>query len=297
MNDNMGSAMPKAPHGKAETFDHSQLGLSKANLKIVLQCEDRVRALGRRTTEGAFELGEQLAIVAPLTTERTFGKWAVWISGYSRAHAYTFITMATVLKPYRARLIQAGVRKNVMDKLAAAPEHVDEVLAEFEAGRPLSEKQVAAIIDGDEKAPEIALPYHGGIVGLRANAKAKQLLVISEFVGNITRIIADIERALEPVREGKRVLKGHLADNVEHRSRLARFQLENVALSVELNPANASQSRVQPFPEQSPWREVADLLWTLGGRASWPPEDLAAWLSATVLPRLAWSIDNGKPRS
>ena len=81
------------------------------------------------------------------------------------------------------------------------------------------------------------------------------------------------------------------------RQQLARFQLENVALSVELNPANASQSRVQPFPEQSPWREVADLLWTLGGRASWPPEDLAAWLSATVLPRLAWSIDNGKPRS
>jgi hypothetical protein len=286
--------MSKAPRGPVEVFDHSQLGLSKANLKIVLQCEDRVRALGRRTTEGAFELGEQLAIVAPMVPEGTFGKWAVWISGYSREYAYTFITMATVLKPYRARLIQAGVRKNVMDKLAAAPEHVNEVLAEFETGRPLSGKQVAAIIGGDEKVPEIALPCHGGVAGLRANAKAKQSLVISEFVGNITKIIADIEEALEPVQQGKRVLKGHLADNVEHRARLTRFQLENIALPVELNPANASQSRVIPFQEGSPWREVADLLWTLGGRASWPPDDLATWLSATVLPRLAWSIDDGK---
>lgn len=49
-----------------------------------------------------------------------------------------------------------------------------------------------------------------------------------------------------------------------------------------------------PFLEGSPWREVTELLYVLGGRGSWPREELAPWLSATVLPALAWSIDNGK---
>ncbi|MGB3540968.1 MAG: hypothetical protein WBA42_22665 [Mesorhizobium sp.] len=177
-----------------------------------------------------------------------------------------------------------------MEKLAASPEHVEEVLAEFEAGRRLTGKEVNAIIGVEEKAPDIFPPYHGGIAGLRANAKVKQELVISEFV----RIIADIENSLKPVQQGKRVLKGRLADKIEHPARLARFQLENVALPVELNPANAALSRVMPFPEGSPWREVTKLLYVLGGRDSWPREELAPWLSATVLPRLAWSIDSGK---
>jgi hypothetical protein len=171
---------------------------------------------------------------------------------------------------------------------------VEEVLTEFEAGRRLTGEQVKAIIGGDQKGPEIAPPFQGGVAGLRANAKAKQAQMVAEFTRNMTSIIADIEKALEPVRQGKRVLKGHLAENIEHRARLTRFQLENIALPVELNPANASQTRVIPFPEGSPWREVVELLWILGGRASWPPEELAPWLSDTVLPALAWSINSGK---
>jgi hypothetical protein len=286
--------MAKASDGKAENFDHSQLGLSPDKLEIVSECEERVRAVGRRTTEGTFELGEQLAIVAQMIPEGTFGKWAIWISGYTREHAYTFIRIATVLKSYKTRLIQARVRDNVMEKLAASPEHVEEVLAEFEAGRRLTGKEVNAIIGVEEKAPDIFPPYHGGIAGLRANAKVKQELVISEFVRSITWIIADIENSLKPVQQGKRVLKGRLADKIEHQARIARFRLENIALPVELNPANAALSRVMPFPEGSPWRGVTELLYVLGGRDSWPREELAPWLSATVLPTLAWSIDSSK---
>ena len=39
---------------------------------------------------------------------------------------------------------------------------------------------------------------------------------------------------------------------------------------------------------------MKELLWLLGGRDSWSREELAIWLSAEVLPRLAWSIDGSK---
>jgi hypothetical protein len=286
--------MAKASRKKEETFDHSQSGVADADLKAVLDYETKLLSLGRRTTKEVFETGELLAGAAPLIPKKTFGKWVAWITGYTRPHAYSFIKIATELKNQKARFVQAGVPATVMRKLASSLEHVEEVLTEFEAGRRLTGEQVKTIIGGDQKGPKIAPPFQGGIAGLRANAKAKQALMVAEFTRNMTSIIADIEKALEPVRQGKRVLKGHLAENIEHRARLTRFQLENIALPVELNPANASQTRVIPFPEGSPWREVVELLWILGGRASWPPEELATWLTDIVLPALAWSIDNGK---
>lgn len=94
------------------------------------------------------------------------------------------------------------------------------------------------------------------------------------------------------------MLKGKLADKIERLARLARFQLENVVLFVELNPNNSGASQVVRFPNASKWRGVEELLWVLGGRDSWPREELATWLSADVLPLLTWSIDSGKgPRN
>lgn len=90
------------------------------------------------------------------------------------------------------------------------------------------------------------------------------------------------------------MLKGQLADKIEHLARLARFQLENVGLFVDLNPNNSAASGVVSFPKGSRWRGVKELLWLLGGRDSWSREELAIWLSAEVLPRLAWSIDGSK---
>jgi hypothetical protein len=94
--------------------------------------------------------------------------------------------------------------------------------------------------------------------------------------------------------DGKRVLKGQLADKIERPARLARFQLENIALFVELNPNNSAASQVIGFPKGSKWRKVIELLWVLGGRASWPSEDLATWLNTGVLPLLAWAVGEGK---
>jgi hypothetical protein len=289
-----GKKMTKAPRKKVQAFDYSELDLEPAKLAVVKKCEAELVKLGRRTTEETFEAGEQLAIAVDLIPERTFGKWVATVTRYTRQHVHSFIRIATVLKDHKARLVQARVPATIMGKLASSPEHLPEVLAEFEAGQRLTAKQIAAIIRGEAGMSTPDLPNAGGIAGIRANALAKLKLGISEFARSIAEIITHIETALVPVREGKRVLKGQLADRIERLARLARFQLENVALFVELNPGNSAASQVIRFPEGSKWRGVAELLWILGGRDSWPREELATWLSSEVLPLLAWSIDSGK---
>ncbi|TPK87374.1 hypothetical protein [Mesorhizobium sp. B2-4-17] len=250
--------------------------------------------LGRRTTEETFDLGDQLNIAAALIPDRMFGKWAVSVSRYSRQHLFSLMKIATVLKAHKTRLVEARMSATAMGHLASSPEHVDEVLAEFEAGRSLTAKQIQAIVGSDNEKLDIDLPNHGGVAGLKANAQAKLKLGISEFTRNISSIIADVDAALVPALNGKRVLKGQLADKIERRARLTRFQLENIALFVELNPNNSAASQVMGFPEGSKWREVTELLWVLGGRDSWPREDLVPWLYAGVLPLLAWSVGDGK---
>jgi len=286
--------MTKTPRKKIQPFDYSELDLEPDKLAIVKRCEAELAKLGRRTTEETFEFGEQLAIAAELIPERTFGKWAVSASRYTRQHVSSLIKIAIVLKDHKARLIQARVPATIMGKLAASPGHLPQVLAEFEGGHPLTGTQVDAIIGGEKDVPASDLPNAGGIAGLRANAQAKLKLGISEFARNVAEIMGCIETALVPALEGKRVLKGQLADKIERLARLTRFQLENVVLFVELNPNNSAAIQVLHFPEGSKWRGMEELLWVLGGRDSWPRDELATWLSADVLPLLAWSIEGGK---
>ncbi|QPC91641.1 hypothetical protein [Mesorhizobium sp. INR15] len=286
--------MKKSPTRKAPTFDHSELGLGSAELKAIRKCEAEIMLLGRRTTEETFDLGDQLNIAAAFIPDGMFGKWAVSVSRYSRQHLFSLMKIATVLKDHRTRLVEARMSATAMGHLASSPEHVNEVLAEFEAGRSLTAKQIQAIVGGGNEKPDTDLPNLGGVAGLKANAQAKLKLGISEFTRKISSIIADIEAALVPALEGKRVLKGQLADKIERPARLARFQLENVATFVELNPNNSAASQVIGFPKGSKWREVTDLLWVLGGRDSWTREELAPWLQTGVLPLLAWSVGDGK---
>jgi hypothetical protein len=178
------------------------------------------------------------------------------------------INIATTLKAHNARLIQARVPATIMGKLSASPAHLAQVLGEFEAGHRLTATQVGDIIGGKKKIATSDLPNTGGIAGLRANAQAKLKIGVSEFVENVAGIMGYIETALIPTREGQRVLKGQLANRIERLARLTRFQLENVALFIELNPGNSAASQVVRFPEGSKWRSVEELLWV---RGNWAP--------------------------
>ncbi|MER8982034.1 hypothetical protein [Mesorhizobium sp. M0870] len=127
--------MKKAPRKNVPTFDHSELGLGSAELRAIRKCEAEIMLLGRRTTEETFDLGDQLNIAAALIPDRMFGKWAISVSRYSRQHLFSLMKIATVLKDHKTRLVEARMSATAMGHLASSPEHVDEVLAELEAGR------------------------------------------------------------------------------------------------------------------------------------------------------------------
>jgi hypothetical protein len=124
--------------------------------------------------------------------------------------------------------MHAGIPATVMGKLAASPDHLPQVLAEFEAGQRLNVKQVVAIIGGEKDVPASGLPNAGGIAGPRANVQANLKPGISDFARNVAEIMVHIETPLAPAREGKRVLKGQLADKIERLVRLTRFRGANL---------------------------------------------------------------------
>lgn len=274
--------------------DYAKLGLEPAKLKALEKCASAVATIGRRTTEQTFTVGEQLHIAASLIEDRTFGKWVSSECEITRQHASTLINIATRLQPHKERLVEARIAPTTMGVLAANLDCVEKVLAEFEDGRRLTVKQVKAIagVGGVDPKTAADLANLGGIAGLRNLARAKANVGISQFADRLAAMVHDIEEALKPVDEGKRVLKGALAKKIEAPARFARTELENIALFIEPNVLNSAAPHVMKFPDGSKWRQLADLLWDLGGQAQWNP-DLVPWLYGHVVPLLQWAIGKG----
>lgn len=284
-----------SPTGERWTpSDYANLGLEPAKLKTLENCASAIAMIGRRTTEQAFMVGEQLHIAAGLIENRTFGKWVSSACEISRQHASTLINVATRLQHYKERLVEVRAAPTTMGVLAANLECVEKVLGEFEAGRRLTVNQVKAIagVGGADPKTAAALANTGGIAGLRNLARAKANIGISQFADRLAAMIHDIEEALKPADEGKRVLKGALAKKIEIPARFARTELENIALFIEPNVLNSTAPHVMKFPEGSKWRQLADLLWDLGGQAQWNP-DLVPWLYGHVVPLLRWAVGKG----
>lgn len=275
--------------------DYANLGLEPAKLKALEDCASAIATIGRRTTEQTFVVGEHLHIAAGLIEDRTFGKWVSSACEITRQHASTLINIATRLRPHKKRLVEARVAPTTMGVLAANPDCIEKVLAEFEDGRRLTVKQVKAIASVGGPGPKTGadLADMGGIAGLRNLARAKANMGISQFVDRLIGMIHDIEEALTLADEGKRVLKGALAKKIEAPARFARTELENIALFIEPNVLNSTSPHVMKFPEGSKWRQLADLLWDLGGQAQWNP-DLVPWLYGHVVPLLKWAIGKGE---
>lgn len=283
-----------SPRQRWTVSDYAKLELEPAKLKILEDCTSVIETVGRRTTEQTFTVGEQLHIAAGLIEDRTFGKWVSAECDITRQHATTLINIATRLQDHRKRLVEARVSQTAMGVLAANLDCVEKVLGEFEAGRRLTVDQVKAIagVKGADPKTAADLANMGGIAGLRNLARAKANMGIGQFTDRLAAMIHDIEEALKAVDEGKRVLKGALAKKIEIPARLARYELENIALFIEPNPLNSTAPHVVKFPEESKWRQLADLLWDLGGQAQWNPE-LAPWLYGRVVPLLQWAVGQG----
>ncbi|MHA6685373.1 hypothetical protein [Mesorhizobium sp. A556] len=286
----------KASTGRRWTHtDYASHGVEPDKVKALLKIVSEIVSIGRRTTEQTFTLGEQLHIAAGLIEERTFGKWVSAECKVSRQRATTWINIATRLQHHKERMINIGIPATTMGVLAANMDCVENVLGEYETGLWLTGDDVRAIAGVGNAKPKTTteLANTGGIAGLRNLAKAKADMGIGEFAERLTVMIRDIEEALKPAEQGKRVLKGVLAKKIEGSARFARAELKNIALFIEPNELNSTAPHIMKFPEGSKWWDLAQLLYDLGGQAQWNP-DMVPWLSDHVVPLLKWAISKEK---
>jgi len=248
--------------------------------------------LGRRTTEQTFELGDQLAQAADLLADGRFDKWVKMRCGLAPRSARNYTAVFRNLTPYRDELVDLSVGATVLFHLSSATDDQVKAAISFaeENGR-LQVADVKAILAGDEEGgdkSETGDQFRvGGVGGLKALIAIKVRDGLKAFVAHIVAICQAIEAALAK----NRVIKEALAKEIQDIARVARQELESLALFVEPDLDWGRNTKPTKFQKKTGWAEVNDTLYTLGGVDSWPKsKEMRDWLALHVLPVLGWAV-------
>lgn len=248
--------------------------------------------LGRRTTEQTFELGDHLASAAELLTDGTFDRWVKRRCGIAARSARNYVAVYRHLTPYRDELVDVSAGSTAMFHLASAtPEQIREAIKFAEENERLQVADVKAILaDGEEgksKAAGVDLHSNGGVTGLKAMIAVKVRDGLKAFIAHVVMICQALEMALTK----KRVIKEALAKEIQELARIARQELESLALFVEPELDFSRSARATRFPKASHWADVNQTLYSLGGVDTWPKSgEMREWLQIEVLPVLEWAV-------
>ncbi|MCW0002037.1 hypothetical protein OE766_27930 [Pararhizobium sp. YC-54] len=252
--------------------------------------------LGRRTTEQTFELGDHLAQAADLLSDGRFDKWVKVRCGLSARSARNNMAVFRNLGQFRDELVDLSVGATVLYHLSSAtPEKVEAAIAFAEDNGRLQVADVKAILAGDEEGddkPEKGDLYRvGGISGLKALIAIKIRDGLKAFIAHVVTICRAIEAALAKPR----VIKEALAKAIQDMARVARQELESLALFIEPELDGGRNTRPTKFPKKTGWAEVNDTLYTLGGVDGWPKsKEMRDWLAQHVLPVLGWAVSRDR---
>ena len=83
---------------------------------------------------------------------------------------------------------------------------------------------------------------------------------------------------------------GQVAEKIVRDARWAHLVLLNLCAFIEPVDLTHGKTRAVPFPEESVWHGVAEILFDLGGPEKWPRIGaLEPWLRGKVLPTLRWA--------
>lgn len=248
--------------------------------------------LGRRTTEQTFELGDHLAQAADLLADGRFDKWVKMRCGLAPRSARNYTAVFRNLAPYRDELVDLSVGATVLFHLSSATDNQVKAAISFaeENGR-LQVADVKAILAGGEEGgdkPETGDQFRvGGVGGLKALIAIKIREGLKAFIAHVVAICQAIEAALAK----SRVIKEALAKEIQDIARVARQELESLALFVEPELDWGRNTKPTKFPKKTGWAEVNDTLYTLGGVDSWPKsKEMRDWLALHVLPVLGWAV-------
>lgn len=197
------------------------------------------------------------------------------------------------LQPFRERLVAGGVVATVLYHLAGAgPEKVEEALVLHENGEKLTVSKVKAILDLAGE-PSGANPDDGGAAGLRARIAEKTAIGVALVMDNAAALLEQLQVALEPHRQGKRIVVKEAQRRFIHPARLLREQIET--LTWLALPAGGSYAdtvvHVKPLSRDDRWYELWSTLEKLGGYEGWPAAaEVGPWLADTVVPQLEWLL-------
>jgi len=252
--------------------------------------------LGRRTTEQTFELGDHLAQAADLLSDGRFDKWVRARCGLSARSARNNMAVFRNLGQFRDELVDLSVGATVLYHLSSAtPEKVEAAIAFAEDHGRLQVADVKAILagdeEGDDKPDKGDLHRVGGISGLKALIAIK----IRDGLKALMAHVVTIGRAIEAALAKPRVIKEALAKEIQDIARVARQELESLALFVEPELDGGRNTRPTKFPKKTGWAEVNDTLYTLGGVDGWPKsKEMRDWLAQHVLPVLGWAVSKDR---
>ncbi|WP_269933505.1 hypothetical protein [Aminobacter sp. HY435] len=279
-----------------EAPDYVALGIPVEAVPALEAARVRLVALGRLETSHVYEYGAVIHDVREAAPDQaTFAKWAKKILNLSRRGAENYVAVHRVMGPYRSRVESLRIKSSTLYLMASArPERVEDLLAQQEAGRKLSVKEVRAILrEGNEPETEKRSAARGGVAGLKAQIAEKTTCGVAAMMDTAVDVLKAIHIALEPHRQGKRVPKDATMRPLIHPARLLREQLESLIWLAQ--PAGKGFQdgvvHVMPLSRDDDWYKLWRMLQDLGGYESWPQAaDIGSWLTDTVVPQLEWLV-------
>lgn len=255
-----------------------------------------IRSLGRRSTKQALELGGYLARAKAILPERQLGAWVKAICRFSPKSARNYIAIHENLSAYEDRIVEAAIAPTTLFVLAYADQqYVEHVLSAFEAGEQLTVAQVKSVVGvtpARKAAPTTDDGMNGpGLAGLRQVAQFKVDQDSVRFIGLMTAILANVEKALEPLAQKKAVVKATLQQNVMLDCRHAHDLLNSVCAPLVPDATSHMNWRAAKLPHGTVWRKVQDLLNRMGGVSNWPERAaFVRWLQTEVVPLLRFVV-------
>lgn len=275
----------------AFSYDYKEEGIEQMREQLETSAA-HIFDLGRRTTEQTFELGDHLAQAADLLADGRFDRWVKVRCDLAARSARNYMAVFRNLSSYRDDLVDLSVGSTVLFHLSSAtPDQVKAAIAFAEENKRLQVADVKAILnggeEGEDKLEKDDQSNIGGITGLKALIAVKFREGLKAFIAHVVAICQAIEAALAKPR----VIKEALAKEIQDIARVARQELESLALFIEPDLDWGRNTKPTKFPRNSGWAEVNETLYTLGGIDSWPKsKEMRDWLALHVLPVLGWAV-------
>ncbi len=273
--------------------DYAALGVEETEVETYEKLRLRFKEFGRRSTAQVFECGEVVAELQELTPDQeTFAKRAKGVLNLSRRGAENYANVYRHLQPYRDRLVRVAMIASALYDLATAePEQIEAVLAAREAGQALTGAQIKEML-GKASGPSVS-PDDGGPAGLRARIAEKTSVGVAALMDNAAALLEALLVALEPHRQGKRIVVKETQRSFIHPARMVREQLEWLTWVAVPAPASFAEGAIHHVPvvRGDPFAELHATLYKLGDFDGWPvAAEVGPWLADVVVPQLRWLL-------